>query len=195
MSSFRSSRHCLEKTHDFLRKDKEITDWTTDIDSVLDAIRINSLLLANKHKTRYFELRDSLKWYRLPVIVLNGVNSIISVRLQPYATQGVISITTSLIALLCGIIGSIELFFGIQKRLESDMIAQRDYYLLSVDIFKTLSLAKHNRPIPAKDYLEKSYNTYQKLIESSNTLARRIDDQLLPLSPSVVVEPQQSTTN
>ena len=132
-------------------------------------------------------------WYRLPVIVLNGANSIISVGLQPYASQGVISITTSLIALICGIIGSIELFFGIQRRLESDMIAQRDYYLLSVDIFKTLSLAKHNRPIPAKDYLEKSYNTYQKLIESSHTLARRIDDQLIPLGSSVVVlEPEQS---
>ena len=186
----------LGKSHSyFLRKDKEITDWTTDIDSVLDAIRINALLLSNKHKARYFELRDSLKWYRLPVIVLNGANSIISVGLQPYATQGAISITTSLIALICGIIGSIELFFGIQKRLESDMIAHRDYYLLSVDIFKTLSLNKHNRPIPAKDYLEKSYNTYQKLIESSNTLARRIDDQLLPLNPSVVVEPQQNTTD
>ena len=157
-------------------------DWTADIDGVLNSIRINSLLLSNKHKTRYFELRDSLKWYRLPVIVLNGANSIISVGLQPYATQGAISITTSLIALLCGIIGAIELFFGIQKRLESDMIAQRDYYILSVDIFKTFSLAKHNRPIPAKDYLEKSYNTYRGLIESSNTLARRIDDQLLPLA-------------
>ena len=33
-------------------------------------------------------------WYRLPVIVLNGANSIISVGLQPYASQGVISITT-----------------------------------------------------------------------------------------------------
>jgi hypothetical protein len=74
------------------------------------------------------------------------------------------------------------------------MIAQRDYYLLSVDIFKTLSLAKHNRPIPAKDYLEKSYNTYQKLIESSHTLARRIDDQLVPLAfdSAVVVEPEAS---
>ena len=105
-----------------------------------------------------------------------------------------ISITTSLIALICGIIGAIELFFGIQRRLESDMVAQRDYYLLSVDIFKTLSLAKHNRPIPAKDYLEKSYNTYQKLVESSNTLARRIDDQLVPLvfGGVVVTEPEQS---
>ena len=72
-------------------------DWTADIDGVLNNIRINSLLLSNKHKARYFELRDSLKWYRLPVIVLNGANSIISVGMQPYATQGAISITTSLI--------------------------------------------------------------------------------------------------
>ena len=167
-------------------------DWTDDIDDVLDKIRINSHVLAHKHKIRYFELKDSLKWYRLPVIILNGLNSIISVGLQPYTTQSVISITTSLIALLCGIIGAIELFFGIQKRLESDMIAQRDYYLLSVDIFKTLSLAKHNRPIPAKDYLEKSYNTYQKLIESSHTLARRIDDQLVPLDEPRHIEPELS---
>lgn len=156
-------------------------DWTQDIDNVLNNIRVNALLLATKHKTRYFELKDSLKWYRLPVIVLNGANSIISVGLQSYTTQSVISITTSLIALICGIIGSIELYLGIQKRLENDLIAQRDYYLLSVDIFKTLSLSRHNRPIPAKDFLEKSYNTYQKLIESSDTLARRIDDQLIPL--------------
>ena len=39
-------------------------DWTQDIDDVLNSIRINALLLANKHRVRYFELRDSLKWYR-----------------------------------------------------------------------------------------------------------------------------------
>jgi hypothetical protein len=123
-----------------------------------------------------------LKWYRLPVIVLNGANSIISVGLQPYTTQGVISITTSLIALSCGIIGSIELYLGVQKRLENDMISQRDYYLLSVDIFKTLSLKPANRPIPAKDFLEKTYNIYTKLIESSEALLKKIDDKLLPIS-------------
>jgi hypothetical protein len=73
--------------------------------------------------------------------------------------------------------------------MESDMIAHRDYYLLSVDIFKTLSLNPNNRPIPAKDYLEKSFNTYQKLIESSDTLARRIEDQLIPLAIGAVIPP------
>jgi len=159
----------------------DYSSWTEDIDSLLNNIRINCLLLCKVHKRRYFENRDRLKWYRLPVIVLNGANSIISVGLQPYADQGTISLTTSLIALTCGIIGSIELYLGIQKKLENDLISQRDYYLLSVDIFKTLSLKRENRPIPAKDFLEKSYNTYTKLIESSETLLKKIDDKLIPI--------------
>lgn len=157
-------------------------DWSDDIDQVLNNIRINCLLLSKLHKQRYFELKSTLKYYRLPVIILNGANSIIAVGLQPYATQGAISLTTSLIALTCGIIGSIELFFGIQKRLENDMISQRDYYLLSIDIYKTLTLEKKNRPIPAKDYLEKSYNIYTKLIESSSTLAKVKGDKLIPIN-------------
>jgi hypothetical protein len=161
---------------------KKISTWTTDIDNLLNNIRINCLLLCKCHKKRYFENKDRIKWYRLPVIILNGVNSIISVGLQPYTNQGVISLTTSLISLTCGIVGSIELYLGIQKKLENDMISQRDYYLLSVDIFKTLSLKIENRPIPAKDFLEKSYNTYAKLIESSETLLKKIDDKLIPIN-------------
>lgn len=158
-----------------------MTDWTDDIDRVLNNIRINCIILSKLHKQRYFELKSNLKYYRLPVIILNGANSIIAVGLQPYADQGTISLATSLIALTCGIIGSIELYLGIQKRLENDMISQRDYYLLGVDIYKTLSLNKNNRPIPAKDFLEKSYNTYTKLIESSSTLARVKGDKLIQI--------------
>jgi hypothetical protein len=160
-------------------------DWTEDIDNVLNSIRLNCVILSKAHKNRYFELKDNLKWYRLPVIILNGANSIISVGLQPYASQGAISLTTSLISLTCGIIGSIELYFGIQKRLENDLISQRDYYLLSIDIYKTLSLEKKNRPIPAKDYLEKSYNIYTKLIESSSPLIKKLNDKLLNIKLDV----------
>ena len=159
--------------------------WTDDIDQVLNNIRINCVILSKLHKQRYFELKSTLKYYRLPVIILNGINSIFAVGLQPYMYQGTISLTNSLIALTCGIIGSIELYFGIQKRLENDLISQRDYYLLSVDIFKTLSLNRENRPIPAKDFLEKSYNTYTKLIESSATLNKVKGDKLIPIDLTI----------
>jgi len=163
-----------------------MTTWTDDIDGVLNNIRVNCVILNKLHKQRYFELQSTLKYYRLPVIILNGANSIIAVGLQPYATQGAISLSTSLIALTCGIIGSIELYFGIQKRLENHLISQRDYYLLSVDIFKTLSLDRANRPIPAKDFLEKSYNTYTKLTESSATLSKVKGDTLIPIDLNII---------
>ena len=172
-----------------------MTDWTDDIDKVLDNIRINCVILSKLHKQRYFELQSRLKYFRLPVIILNGVNSIFAVGLQPYINQGTISLTNSLIALTCGIIGSIELYLGIQKRLENDMISQRDYYLLSVDIFKTLSLDKVNRPIPAKDFLEKSYNVYTKLIESSSALAKVKGDKLIPIELTLLNDIEIITPN
>ena len=156
-------------------------DWTTDIEQVLENIRVNSVILSNEHKNRYFYLKENLKYYRLPVIVISGINSIVSVGFQPYLKQGVISMLSCLLSLVCSIIGSIELYLAIQKRMESELISQRDYYLLSVDIFKTLALSKQHRPIPSKEYLEKCYNTYCKLIESSNALSKQLEDKLCPL--------------
>jgi hypothetical protein len=156
-------------------------DWTTDIESVLENIRVNCVLLAKEHKRQYFYLKGILQYFRLPVIILSGINSIVSVGLQPYLAQGSISMATCLLALVCSIIGSIELYLAIQKGMETALIAQREYYLLGVDIFKTLSLVKEHRPIPAKEYLDKQYNEYCKLIENSNTTAKKIEDKLAPL--------------
>jgi hypothetical protein len=72
-------------------------DWCSDIENFLENIRINSVIFSNEHKRRYFTLNEKLKYYRLPVIVLSGINSIISVGLQPYIDQGSISMLTCFI--------------------------------------------------------------------------------------------------
>ena len=170
-------------------------EWSNSIEQVLQNIRTNCVILSKLHKQRYFLLKSRLSWYKLPVIILNGFNSIISIGMQPYATQGAISLTTSLISLTCGIVGSIELFFGIQKKMETDLISQRDYYLLAIDIFKTLSLDREIRPFPAKEYLEKSYNVYTKLIESSSTLAKVKGDKLIPIDIPLIDDIEVITPN
>jgi hypothetical protein len=103
---------------------------------------------------------------------------VISVGLQPYVQQDLISVITCLLALVCSIIGSIELYLAIQKSMEMELISQRDFHLLGIDIKKTLLLTREHRPIPAKDYLDTQYNLYCKLIESSNTLAKEVEDKL-----------------
>lgn len=160
-------------------------EWTTDIEFVLENIRVNCVVLSKEHKRQYFIFKDILQYFRLPLIIISGINSIVSVGLQPYVTQRIISMVTCLLALICSIIGSIELYLAIQKSMENEMNSQRDYYLMSVDIYKTLSLSREHRPIPAKDYLEKQYNSYCKLIENSNTVMKRIDDRLAPLPNSI----------
>lgn len=157
------------------------TDWTPDIENVLDNIRINSAILSTEHKNKYFQLKEILRYFRLPVIIISGINSIVSVGLQPYIDQGIISIMTCLLALICSIIGSIELYLAIQKGMENELIVSKDYYILSVDIYKTLTLTKNHRPIPAKDYLDKKYNDYIKLFENSNLLPKELTDKLSPL--------------
>jgi hypothetical protein len=156
-------------------------DWNEKIELVLNNIRTNSLYLSNKYKTRYFSLSNSIKFYRLPVIILSGINSIVSVGLEKYIVQSALSLTTSLISLLCSIIGSIEIYLKINARMESDLISYTQFYLLSVEIYKTLQLSRENRYVPAKEYLEKIFNEYTKLIESSNPLETAIIDKLLPI--------------
>ena len=160
-------------------------DWTADIEFVLENIRVNCVVLSKEHKRQYFIFKDILQYFRLPLIIISGINSIISVGLQPYVTQSIISMITCLLALICSIIGSIELYLAIQKSMENELTAQRDYYLMSVDIYKTLSLSREHRPVPAKDYLEKQYNSYCKLIENSNTVMKRLEDRLAPLPNSI----------
>ena len=156
-------------------------DWSNDIECVLESIRQNCVFLTTEHKKRYFSLNQTLKYFRLPVIILSGINSIISVGLQPYLQQGLISVSTCLLALICSVVGSIELYLTIQKSMENELLASRDYYVLSIDIYKTLSLIREHRPIPAKEYLEEKYNEYVKLFENSNLLNNKLIDKLSPI--------------
>jgi len=166
-------------------------DWTEDIERVLEKIRQNCVVLSNEHKTQYFYLKYILQFFRLPVIIISGINSVISVGMTGYMEQSAISITTCILALTCSIIGSIELYLAIQKGMENELASQQAYYLLGVDIFKNLSLAREHRPIPAKEYLDKCYNEYVKLTENSNAVIKNLEDKLTPLPISITPTTKQ----
>ena len=170
-----------------------MNDWTQDMEIVLENIRVNSVLLSKEHKKRYFVLKQTLQYFRLPVIIISGINSIVSIGFQPYLAQSVISMITCLLALICSIIGSIELYLAIQKSMEIELVVSKDYYLLSIDIYKTLSLNSEHRPIPAKEYLEKKYNEFVKLMEKSNLITKKLEDKLAPLPP-FITQTQQLIT-
>jgi hypothetical protein len=152
-----------------------------DIENLLENIRLNCVVLNKEHKKRYIKLKNTLKWFRIPIIVLSGMNSLLSVSLQNYLEQGIISISTAMVSLMCGIIGSVELYLSIQQNMEMELITSKDYYLLGIDIFKILSLKEQNRNVDLKVFLDEKFQVYQKLVENSNILEKKVLDKLCPV--------------
>jgi len=137
--------------------------------------------MSNYHRKRYLYLKGFIKYFKIPIIVLSAINGVASVGLVSYLQQGTISGITCLISLTCGIISSVELFLGVQSAMENEMKSQRDFYLLSIDIFKCLSLERRCRTDSGSAFLEEHYNAYVKMIEQSNVVSQKLKDKLAPL--------------
>ena len=58
------------------------------------------------------------------------------------------------------------------------LLKQKDFYILSISIYKVLQLDDENRNIDMKLFLEETFANYQKLIENSNVVAKKIKDKL-----------------
>ena len=157
-----------------------------DIENILNNIRINCATLSMHHKKRHYYLKERIKWFKIPTIILSALNSVFSVGLQKYINQSTISITNCLISLVCGIIVSIEMYLNIEVNMRSEQDATKDYYLLSVDVQKYLLLDVSNREIEANVFLEKCYSQYVKLYENSGLVKKTIDDKLINIEDMMV---------
>jgi hypothetical protein len=176
-----SSRKYLECKYDENGKEIVINNWSNDVNTILDKIRINSILLSNEHKKSYFLLSAKLKWFRIPMILLSSLGSIFNVGLPPYIGGSSVEILCAIISLSVGLIGSLELFLAIGTKMESELIQSKELYLLAIEIQKTLLLDSLHRNGDGIAYLEDRFNMYSKLIENSQLLECRIIDELTPL--------------
>jgi len=158
--------------------------WTDDIENILANIRINCVLLSDYHKKEYIYLKGYLKYFRIPTIILAGINSVCSVGLQPYVTQTYISATTCFLSLVCGIITSIELYLSVQSSMENELMSSKDFHILALDIYKILSLTRENRLVRGQICLEEHFSQYEKLIENSSLIVNgELKDTVLNLEP------------
>lgn len=173
----------------------EESSWTNDIDNILEKIRCNCITMSKEHKNKYFYLKHILQYFKLPIIIVSAFNSAFSVCLQPYTEQQNISIINCSLALLCSIIGSIEIYLGLSKGVEDEILISKEYYLLSINIYKILSLDISNRPSDSRLILEGFWNDYSSLIDKSRLLHIKCDDNLQPLPTYLVRTNSQSPKN
>ena len=167
--------------------DKErFNSWPEDADYLLENIRCNSIILSDYHKTQYFVLQSRLKYFRIPIIIISAFASVLNIGLQPYLDQSYISVLCAMLSLITGLIGSIELFLQVQKKMENELMNSRDFYLNAIDIYKVLSLEPEHRNGDGLKYLDGKFAVYCKMIENSNIINKSIQDQLAPIDSNMI---------
>ena len=126
-------------------REKNMKEWSGDIEHILSKIRLNALMRSKYHKSSYFlMLGGRLKYFRVPVIILSAFSSVFSVALQNLAPQEAVSLTCCFLSLLVGLIGSLELFLQVQKQMEIDLHSAKGFHTISSSITKMLLLLPEN---------------------------------------------------
>ncbi len=170
----------------------ENNNYTPDIEQVLENIRINSVILHKEHQKRYLQLHSQLKYFKIPIIFVSGISSILSFS-QAYVPQDIISILNSLMSFTCSIIGALELFMGISSQMVLELSTSKDYHILAMDISKCLTLKPENRSSEGRAFLEQSYGTYIKLIENSCVVRKKIQDKLCVIPKDIETDSTRET--
>jgi hypothetical protein len=169
-----------------MEEKSDITDthnWSADIEQQLKNIETNCSKNADISKKDYLELTDQIKYFRIPVIFLSSINAIASVSLNSYMNQNTVSIITCLISFSVSLISSIELYLGLQKKIEISLSSYRDYYLLSVKINNCLRLDRdHRNENDARNFLTECLTQYEQLFGKSNITPECFDDKLVNIN-------------
>jgi hypothetical protein len=157
------------------------TDWTQDIENILQNVLENCSLISEHHKQEYKNLQETLKYFKVPVIVISAVNSVFSFALLAWLSQKTTTSINCFLSLICSIISSIELYLNISKRSDIELISYKNYYLLSIKINAVLKLNKENRLQDPKIFMAEILNEYNSLFNESNVNGLGNLDKLLIL--------------
>lgn len=153
--------------------------WTKDIETILNHINKNADYLQEEHRKLYLSLKNQLYYYRIPIIIFSSINSVFSVGLTTYVPQTTTSVINCLISLGCACVSAIELFIGINKSMETSLVAYHGYKLLTVKISTCLKLSRANRELEGVPFLKEIVNEYNKLLEQSLVISPYLDDILV----------------
>ena len=157
-------------------------DWTSEVETILEKIRINSVSLSNRHRENFFEYKQMSRYFDLPIIIVSTISASFSVGATSYITQEAVSSIVCSISMFITILSSIKLYLNLDDLIKNEYEMSKQFNLLSLDIFKILHLKQEQREEIGIDYLNKSFATYTTLIEKSHLLRKRLKyDELIDI--------------
>jgi|TARA_R110000787_G_scaffold66415_1_gene149190 hypothetical protein len=160
-------------------------EWSEGSIVLLTKIKRNCITLHRYYRKEHLRFHKKIKWFKLPLIVLNSISATFAVGASGYnVPQHVVNAIICSIGITNGIISAVELQLGIERKAEDSLIAAKDFYILGCDILKVLTLDHTERGCEAILFLNDIYSKYIELIKNNDIINKTIIDELLVISLS-----------
>jgi hypothetical protein len=170
--------------------------FETPVDSLLDKIRLNCILLTNKHISNHLYYKEISKFFEIPTIVLSVFAGSFSVGASPFAPQQTVSVINCSISMIITILTSIKLYMKINENQQQEQELAVQFKTLALEIFKILSLPDHSRGVDGLEFLNKVYGKYINLVENSAILNKmNKKDQLLEIDTRLLMSGNSSISS
>jgi hypothetical protein len=72
------------------------------------------------------------------------------------------------------VVTSVKLYLNLSSNINDEIMLSKEFYILSVNIFKMTHLQENDRKMDSLDFLNETYSAYVKLIETSSLLQTNI---------------------
>lgn len=153
------------------------SEWTDDIEKLLYTMQDKSLELSKIHKLKYIKYQKTSDHFKIPIIIFSSIATFFNFGMQPFLSQNTIAIICSSLTFITGLLGTIELYLQIQKKMEKSLTLSKDLFMNSMNIYKILSLDESRRKIEALVYMNNRYEAFRQIIEKSDIMP---DNNILP---------------
>ena len=114
------------------------------------------------------------KYFEIPTIICSVMSSSFqSLGVVPPEKNQLIQVS---ISMFIAVLTAIKLWLGLTKQITDEVSLAKDFYVLSIEIFKILQLQECDRNCDAVQFMNTCYSQYKALVESSNLLKLRKDE-------------------
>lgn len=139
--------------------------WTKNQVEFLHKLKSQCLEYSEFNRKQVKKYTTTNTHFNIPILVLSGLNSFVALGLQPFVKQEYISIINSVLSLTCGILSSTALYMKYNEKINICVSCSHDLNDLHATIFKELSLDEDSRSMDGKDFCNKMFDEYTKIMQ------------------------------
>ena len=155
--------------------------WNEEHEHILESLQRSCFRLSKEYKQKYFKLRDTLQWYRIPIIIISSIGGFLSLSnsgyIPPFYNKWV-SLFVGFTNLTVTIISLVESFKKIDTRMNGSYTTYVNFQKLHDEISIIKRIPPNERENNGNDTINGLFSKYESYFSDAPILRKLINDDI-----------------